>query len=180
MASEISSRYGEALFQLAEENKAVEEMREEALALLKGLKDNPDLLIFFRAVQVTAQEKRDAIDRMFRDFTQDMRNFLKVLVDKDRTYFLKEILETFIDRCNLELGIETAVVYSARPLSEADMTRIREALEKKSGKKVLLANEVDESLIAGIKVITNNTVTDVTTAHKINELKDLLLRGGIA
>ena len=180
MASEISSRYGEALFQLALENKAVEEMREEALILKAGIRENPDLLIFFRAVQISVQEKRDAIDRMFRDFTKEMRNFLKLLVDKDRTYYLKEILDAFIDKCNIELGIETASVFSARPLSEADMKRIREALEKKTGKKVLLSNEIDESLIAGIKVISNNTVTDVTTAHKINELKDLLLRGGRA
>ncbi len=180
MASEISSRYGEALFQLAMENGAVEEMREEALALKQGLADNPDLLIFFRAVQIDKQEKRDAIDRMFQGFTKDMRSFLKLLVDKDRTLYLKEILDTFIDRCNFELNIETATVSSARPLSEADMNRIRTALEKKSGKKVILTNTVDPSLIAGIKVTSANQVTDVTTAHKINELKDLLLRGGLA
>ena len=177
MASEISSRYGEALFQLAEENGTVEEMREEALIVRNALKETPDLLIFFRAVQIDAQEKKDAIDRMFAGFTKEMRNFLKLLTDKDRTYYLKEILDTFIDRCNEVLNIETAVVSSARPLSSEDMKRIQTALEKKSGKKVLLTNEVDESLIAGIKVVTGNTVTDVTTAHRINELKDLLLRG---
>jgi len=180
MASEISSRYGEALFQLALENGAVEEMREEAMAIQKAILENPDLLIFFRAVQIEKQEKREMIDRVFQGFTKDMCSFLKLLVDKDRTYYLKEILTEFISRCNFELNIETAAVSSARPLSEADMNRIRAALEKKSGKKVLLTNIVDPSLIAGIKVTSGNQVTDVTTAHKINELKDLLLRGGLA
>ena len=179
MASEISGRYGEALFQLAREDSAVREMREEAMILRKEIADTPDLLIFFRAVQIPDTEKKEVIDRMFQGFTKHMRNFLKLLIDKDRTYYLKEILDTFIDRCNQELNIETAVVSSARALSETDLKRIREALEKKTGKEIVLTNVVDQSLIAGIKVTSGSTVTDVTTAHRINEMKDLLLRGGM-
>jgi F-type H+-transporting ATPase subunit delta len=131
------------------------------------------------AVQIPSSEKKAAIDRMFQDFTVEMRNFLKLLIDKDRTYYLKEILKLFITRCNEELNIETAVVSSARKLSQEDMAKIREALKKKTGKEILLKNVVDESLIAGIKVTCGSMVTDVTTAYRINEMKELLLRGGM-
>ena len=60
------------------------------------------------------------------------------------------------------------------------MTRIREALETKTGHKVYLVNRIDKSLIAGIKVITGNTVTDVTVARKIEGMKEALLKGGLA
>jgi F-type H+-transporting ATPase subunit delta len=180
MASEIAGRYAEALFQLSMETDTLEERKQEAAILLDELKNSPDLSVFFRAVQIPASDKKAEIDRMFAPFLPDTRNFLKLLIDKDRTYYLKPILKTFIGLANQELGIEEATVASARPLSNEQMDRIREALEKKTGHKVWLVNTIDKSLIAGIKVTTGNTVTDVSVARQMQGMKEALLKGGRA
>ena len=51
--------------------------------------------------------------------------------------------------------------------------------EKKTGKQIKLINRIDESLIAGIKVTAGTTVTDVSVARQIEEMKETLLKGGI-
>ena len=178
MANEIAGRYAEALFELSKENNTTEERKEEAQVILDQWKTYPELSVFFRAVKITDQEKKDAIDRIFASFLPETRSFLKLLIDKDRMYYVRDILKEFIKLANQELGIETAVVASARKLDADQMTRIREALEKKTGHRVYLENTVDPSLIAGIKVTTGNTVTDVTVAHQIRGMKEALLKGG--
>lgn len=50
-------------------------------------------------------------------------------------------------------------------------------LEQNSGFQVLLRNEVDESLIAGIKVKMGNQVIDISTQYEIEQLKQRLLKG---
>ena len=179
MANDVAGRYAEALFQLSKENDQVAERKEEAEVILAEFQANPELAWFFRAVQISRDEKKELIGRCFESFLPETVNFLKLLVDKDRMYYLRPILEEFIRRSDEELGIETAVVSSARKLDESQLAKIRAALEKKTGKQVKLINRIDESLIAGIKVTAGTTVTDVSVARQIEEMKESLLKGGI-
>ena len=105
-----------------------------------------------------------------------------VFSNSDKLELVKgdEILKEYIRLADLELGIETAVVASARPLDETQMERIRQALEIKTGHRIQLVNTIDKSLIAGIKVTAGNTVTDVTVARQIEGMKEALLKGGNA
>ena len=181
MISEAAKRYAEGLFELAVETSTVAEKKEQMEKLLDVLEDSDDLLMFFRAVMVSREEKKQFIDDTFEDvFDHDMCSFLKLLVDKDRTYYLKETAEEFIALCNDKLGIECVVVWSARSLSEEDLDKVRTALEKKTGKKIVLKNKIDPKLIAGIKVQTGNSVTDISVKKKIEDMKHEILKGGLA
>ncbi len=179
MANDVAGRYAEALFQLSKENDQVAERKEEAEVILAQVQANPDLSGFFRAVQISKDEKKEVIGKIFDGFLTETVNFLKLLVDKDRMYYLCPILEEFIARADEDLGIETATVTSARALDSEQLAKIKAALEAKTGRKIKLINKLDESLIAGIKVAAGNTVTDVSVARQIEEMKETLLKGGI-
>ena len=75
------------------------------------------------------------------------------------------------------LKIKLAVVYSARLLTDDQIAKVKGKLEQNSGFQVLLRNEVDESLIAGIKVKMGNQVIDISTQYEIEQLKQRLLKG---
>ncbi len=181
MANEISERYAQGLFELAKENGTVAEKKEQAELLLKVISADDDLNSFLRAVKVTKEQKKNVLDTVFaKSMDRDMCNFMKLLVDKGRINYLRGILEEFEKLANDQLGIEKAVVTSARPLKEEDLEKIREVLVKKYGKQMILENRIDPGLIAGIKVTVGNTVTDVTMKNKIDALRDLLLKGGQA
>lgn len=181
MANEISERYAQGLFELAKENGTVAEKKEQAELLLKVISADDDLNSFLRAVKVTKEQKKNVLDTVFaKSMDRDMCNFMKLLVDKGRINYLRGILEEFEKLANDQLGIEKAVVTSARPLKEEYLEKIREVLVKKYGKQMILENRIDPGLIAGIKVTVGNTVTDVTMKNKIDALRDLLLKGGQA
>ena len=181
MTNEITQRYAQGLFELAKENKSVEQKKDQAEVILETMTDCSDFDLFLRAVKVTKEEKTAMIDKVFQNCTDhDMLSFMKLIVEKGRAYYLTGILEDYIKLANEDLGIELAVVTSARKLSEEDMQTIGEVLVRKTNKKVVLKNKIDPSVISGIKVTMGSRVTDATMATKIEKLRSALLKGGQA
>ncbi len=181
MKSEVADRYGEALFLLAKESNDLANKKSEAEQILKVFEENEDLTIFFRAVKITNEEKKDFIIKVFgNQIDQDLLHFLELLVDKDRISYVREILKVYIEKISDELGIKKAIVYSARPLEVSDVKRIQETLEKKNNCSIEIENKIDSSLIAGIKVVMENQITDVSMKKQIDSLKESLLKGGLA
>ena len=181
MANEIAERYSQGLYELARETGTVEEKKEQAEVILNVLNTEPDFKVFLRAVKITKAEKRNFIDTVFQKYLDThILNFLKLLIDKGRSGYMAEILKGYIVLADRELGISHAVVESARPLAEADLEQVRLALEKRTGNKIRIENRIVPDLIAGIKVITDSQVTDVTMKSKIDGMKKALLKGGRA
>lgn len=179
MLNEVAQRYSEALFSLAKDNQTLEVKKSQAEVLLQLLEENPELAGFFRAVKISKSEKKDFIETtLSAQFDREMVNFLKLLIDKGRMSNVQDILKVFIHKANEEMNIQEAYVYSARKLKAEDLERIQKALEVKSGKQVILKNRIDPSLLAGIKVVVGNQVTDVTMKHKMDKLRETLLKGG--
>lgn len=180
MKNEVAERYAAGLLELAKEEDKVEAYMEQVQLLEKTFKDNPDLSAFFLSVKVTKDEKRNLIDKVYGKCVDHMLvNFMKVIVDKGRATQLSAICRSFVEMCEEELGIVHATVVSARKLSQEDMNTIGNTLVSNSNKKIILENVIDPRVIAGIKVIVGNTVTDITMKTKIENMRNTLLKGGI-
>lgn len=179
MSSEVASRYSEALFEIAKENNSIASKKEQAEKIVEIFSSSKELPLFLRAIKITPEEKKKTIDSIFKDvLDEDVIHLIKLTIDKHRSEYLPEMMKEYIVLANEELGIVTGVVQSARPLSKEDMDRIIKALEKKLAKKVELKNTINENLIAGIKVVVGNNVTDVSVQRQIQEMKEILLKGG--
>ena len=177
----VAERYAQGLFELAKENNTIEEKKTQAETILEVFRSNPELITFLNAVKITREEKKDFIASVLGQAVDiDMIHFLKLLIDKGRIYYVKDIFTSFLKLVNDSLGIQQAVVWSARPLKQEDLKRIQETLEKKTKKTILLENKINSDLIAGIKVTVGNNVTDVTMKNKIDSMKETLLKGGQA
>jgi F-type H+-transporting ATPase subunit delta len=181
MTNEITQRYAQGMFELAKEEKSVEEKKKQAECILETMNDCPDFALFLRAVKVTKQEKYELIDRVFQEAVDhDMCSFMKLIIEKGRAYYMQGIMEDYVKLANEDLGIELAEVVSARKLSAQDMQTIGEALVRKTNKKIVLKNKIDPSVIGGIRVTMANSVTDATISAKIERMRSALLKGGRA
>lgn len=181
MANEVAERYAQGLFELARETDTIREKKEQAALILKALAENPELSVFLRAVKVTKDEKKNLIASVFADAADtDTINLIKLLIDKGRIGYFREIFQEYVRLADDELGIATAVVESARELKAEDIERIRLALVKKTGREIIMTTKINPELIAGIKVTVGNNVTDITMKTKIDSMKEALLKGGQA
>ena len=68
------------------------------------------------------------------------------------------------------------MVYSYLPLTNEEVNKIQEAVSKKLNLKILLKNEIDESLMGGVKVVVENHVMDSSIKNRMDLLKQELLR----
>ena len=80
----LYNRYASALFSIAKEKGCIEEYRSEIKLLIDVLKDNVDLEHLFSSWFIELKEKEDIIDKVFNDFKEDIRNFIKVIVAKNQ------------------------------------------------------------------------------------------------
>lgn len=181
MISEVAQRYGQGLYEVALENGSIKEKKDQVEGLLSVLNGNKEVEELLRAVKVTKNEKKEFIENVFGDnLDKEVISLIKLLIDKGRIYYLKDVLKEYLVLADEELGIVHATVHSARKLKDDDIERIKEALRIKTNKEVVIENKVDASLIAGIKVTLGNNVTDITMKSKIEKMKETLLKGGQA
>lgn len=181
MISEVAQRYGQGLYEVALENQTVREKKEQVESLLSVLEGNKEVEELLRAVKVTKKEKKEFIENVFKEsLDKEVISLIKLLIDKGRIYYLKDVLKEYLLLADEELGIVHATVHSARKLKDDDIERIKEALRIKTNKEVIIENKVDPELIAGIKVTLGNNVTDITMKNKIEKMKQTLLKGGQA
>ena len=85
MAKRVSSIYGNALFELAVEEKKVDALLSEVQTLQQILLENADLLSLLNHPEVSKIEKLDLLKNIFSGRASDeILGFLNIIVEKDR------------------------------------------------------------------------------------------------
>ena len=120
-------------------------------------------------------EKTQLIEALFNNkINNDLKNFLKILVEKGRISSLKSIELTFKELLNDKHNIIEGTVISAIALTEKQVKELEEKLSKKYNKNVTLENEVDQSILGGVLVRLGNTQIDGSVKTRLNNIKDQL------
>ena len=148
MIDVIANRYAEALFQLSEEENITKEIYNELHDVVEVIKNNKELDNVLKSPLVAKNEKTQLIEALFNNkINNDLKNFLKILVEKGRISSLKSIELTFKELLNDKHNIIEGTVISAIALTEKQVKELEEKLSKKYNKNVTLENEVDQSIL---------------------------------
>lgn len=176
MAKLISKTYATAIFEAAVEENILESVKEELNAVSEIFETNPDFFEFYNTPKITISERKQIIENIFVGKVSDyVLNFLKILLDKRRTFHIKDIVADFNQIYDDHSGIVEAIVKSARELSDSEKETLRGKLEEISGKKVKLRNVIDTELIGGLYVSMGNQVIDGSIRKKLDEMKSNIL-----
>ena len=175
MIDVIANRYAEALFQLSEEENITKEIYNELHDVVEVIKNNKELDNVLKSPLVAKNEKTQLIEALFNNkINNDLKNFLKILVEKGRISSLKSIELTFKELLNDKHNIIEGTVISAIALTEKQVKELEEKLSKKYNKNVTLENEVDESILGGVLVRLGNTQIDGSVKTRLDNIKDQL------
>ena len=175
MIDVIANRYAEALFQLSEEENITKEIYNELHDVVELIKNNKELDNVLKSPLVAKNEKTQLIETLFNTkINNNLKNFLKILVEKGRISSLKSIELTFKELLNDKHNIIEGTVISAIALTEKQVKELEEKLSKKYNKNVTLENEVDQSILGGVLVRLGNTQIDGSVKTRLNNIKDQL------
>ena len=111
------------------------------------------------------------------DFPDIVKNFLRLLLDKDRLGAIKEITDYHAKLTDELSNITRAEVIAVKPLKDEALTKLGKALKGLTAKEVRMEIREDESLIGGVLVKIGDTVLDGSVKAQLRGLKESLKRG---
>lgn len=172
MAKLVAGTYGEALFDLAVEEKKEKELLEEVVALKKLLSENPDFSTLMNHPKITKEEKEEVLTKVFEGtFSKELTGFFKLILQKDRYSEADAIIDYFINRMKEHQGIGTAYVTTATPLSDKQKSQVEEKLlATTSYKEMELHYAEDKDLIGGMVIRIGDRVVDSSIKTKLERL----------
>ena len=179
--NEIASRYGLALYSIAEERNEILSLQLEGKELKKVLIENPDFITLLSNSFFTHEERFEVVDKTLSAFDKDIVSFIKLIIQNNRVKYLIDALNAFNSLCNNARNVEEGLVYSVDPLDEQTKKQLEKKISKLENVEVELINKIDHTLIGGIKVVINGHIYDGSIKNKLEEMRiDLLKKEGIA
>ena len=175
MINIIASRYAEALFQVGEESNSTTKLYEELNAVLDILKSDKNFYNVLKSPLISKGEKKEIIESVFNNRIQnDLKNFFKILIDKERISYLELIQKSFKDLLNENNNIVEGKAITAIPMSKEEIKKLEENLSSKYNANIILENIVDETILGGVLVRLGNKEIDGTIKTRLENLKQEL------
>ncbi|TXD34985.1 F0F1 ATP synthase subunit delta [Lujinxingia vulgaris] len=174
----VARRYARALLELASEQKKLEPIHGSLSWLSEAFDQSETLRQALLNPGVKLKERRAVIEALAQKqgWDQLFKNFVMLLLDRDRLRYVREIAEDFSAGVDEKAGRVRARVSSATALSDAQLAEVKAALAKMTGKEVLVETSVDEALIGGVVARVGGSIYDGSVRTQLKRMREAILK----
>ena len=170
----VARPYADAAFQIAREQNALPRWG-EMVKLARGIAGDAQMVDVLTSPKLDAADKASLFLTIAGDrFSDDMRNFVRVLIEADRIELLPEIETLFEGLRNEAEGVAKARIETALPLTDAQLAELTAALSKRFGKRIEASTSINKALIGGARIAVGDTVIDGSVRGKLEQMKHAL------
>jgi len=168
----ITTPYAEAFLQVAESRKEVDQVVDQAKAVLALWHESDDLREAMSSPVLEVEAKKAALQKLFSDqLTPSFLNLLKLLADRQRIGVLDAVLERMLELYREQRNIALASVTSATALNEEQQAELSKKVQAVAGTdKLEIKLSVDPDLIGGFVVKVGSKVIDASLAGQVRRL----------
>jgi F-type H+-transporting ATPase subunit delta len=176
--SGLAGRYATALFDLADEEKALDRVAQDLSTLRAMIDGSADLLRLIRSPVLSRASQAAAMDRLVEraDLASMTRNFIGLVARNRRLFALPGMITGYLQLLAERRGEIHAEVTSAQAMTESQVTAINDQLKRAIGSKVAVEIRVDPALIGGLVVKVGSRMVDGSLRSKLQRLQ-LAMRG---
>jgi F-type H+-transporting ATPase subunit delta len=178
--SGVSGRYATALFELARDQKLVDEVKADLDRFEGLLNESADLKRLVRSPVFSAETQSRALSAVLdkAGIAGISANFLKVLTANRRLFAVTDVIRAYRALVARFKGEATADVTVAEALSDKNLDALKVALKSVTGKDVALNVKVDPSIIGGLVVKLGSRMIDSSLRTKLNSIKHAMKEAG--
>lgn len=166
----VARPYAQAVFRLARENRSLTEWsgRLRRLAAIAG---DPEMLRVAGTPELSARQVADLFMELSGEpENRELASFIALLAENGRFDALAEIGALFETLKSEDEGIREAVVSSAFPLDAKQLADLLKRLEAHFGGHLQGRQEVDPSLIGGVRVTVGDRIFDASVRGKLDAM----------
>lgn len=174
--SEAARRYAGALFELAQDTGQLADVHRDFSAFAALVRDNGELDRLIASPAYSRDEKTEALTAIVdkAGLGALMRKFIGTMAQNGRARDIPAAQRAFDQLYARQRGVKRGIVRTARPMTDAQRTRLEDVLAKAVGGEVELSEEVDEALIGGIQLRLGSTLIDASLAAKLNAMNSAM------
>jgi F-type H+-transporting ATPase subunit delta len=174
----LAGRYATALFELADEEKALDRVADDLRRLKAMLADSPELRRLVRSPVISRADQGKAMAALMgkADFGPLTRRFVGLVASNRRLFAVDAMIDAYLAELARRRGEITAHVTSAAPLSETQTSAVTDAIKAAVGGKIAVERGVDPALLGGLVVRVGSRMVDSSLRTKLRKL-ELAMKG---
>ncbi len=165
------AEYGRALFLLTEETGETETAAADMNTVSQLLSDYPEYVSMLDTPALTRAEKLTLIDEAFSSLPEYIVNLLKLLSEKHSVHVFKDTVREFVALYEQSRGIEHAEAVTAFAMTKEQLERLADKLSQITGKRIILKNTVDASILGGVKLRYSGRQVDTSLKTRLESFE---------
>ena len=163
--------YANALFEAAQEKGRLETVRGELRAFADAAEQVPQLRALLENPEIESREKMDALRAILADADELVRNFVLLVVEKERAHELSQIVREFDSLVAVEEGVLDVGLTTAVELSDEEAKNLLGQIEQVSGRRLRATRAVDPMLIGGFVLRAGSRRADASVRGRLEGLR---------
>lgn len=174
----IARPYARALFEVTQAQRQTDKVRKELEQVRDAVSGSQDFRRFLASPVVADSDRKAVVSQVARRMmlSKITTNFLLLLSDKRRLNALEDIVVLFAEEADRAEGVVRAEAFAPVKLSAVQVSRLRAALEEMTGRKVVVEDNVDATLMGGLLVRIDGQIYDTTVKSQLAALRQQVLR----
>ncbi len=172
----VSQRYCDALFELAKNDDDLNLFKHDLNVVEETFKENKEFLDVMEHPTISKTDKKDILNAVFEGkVSQNILNFLNLLIDRNRMFAFFAIVHLFNNKFNEKRNIMCVEVVSSIEIDDEIKNRLIRKLEAIYQKNVCLDVSTDKDIIAGMILKIGDNVIDGSVRTKLEKMKRQLI-----
>ena len=171
--SGLAERYAAALFDLADERRALDVVAGDLRELRTMVQQSGDLMRLLRSPVLSREDQAKAVAALAEraELSGLTRDFLGVVARNRRLFAVPEMIEAYLRRLAERRGEVTAQVTVAQPLDEARQAALTDQLRRAVGARVAVEIRIDPALLGGMIVKVGSRMVDASLSSRLQRLR---------
>lgn len=174
IVSGVARRYASALFEVALDGGAVDQVGNDLSTFGRAIDECADLARLVQSPVFSAEEQTRAITAVLGSLGIGgfAANFIQLAARNRRLFVLPDMIEAYAQLAAEHRGEQAAEVTSAQPLTADQTSALEAALQGiAQGKQIRIVPKVDPSIIGGLIVKVGSRMIDTSLKTKLTSLK---------
>lgn len=172
----IAVRYARALYNLAKEEKIVDEIKSDFEKIRNLISESPEFKYFIVDPIAKQSNKKEVFNLIFAKQVNTLTlQFLNLIVKNKREQYLNHVVRVFLEMYKKDVGIKSVTLTTAIPVSDTIKESISKYIADKLKIKLELEEKVEEKIIGGFILKIDNQQIDASVSSGLKKIKKELL-----
>ncbi|MBM7616822.1 F-type H+-transporting ATPase subunit delta [Weissella uvarum] len=172
----VGKRYARALFELTHPDHTDDSVLADLQAIQTVLSDNPDLLEALTSVNIAKSDKKQMLKTLTQDAAPLVQHLVDMVFENGRITDLPMIIKQYQHLVDEAEKRVTVHVTTAIALDDQQRERLRQKLMHiLDANTIVLDEQIDPSIIGGVKIETHNRVLDGSLATKLAQIRQSIM-----